>query len=132
MYELQTFVVDGRTTGGAASALVTLAHGVSLEAQSLQLVHGTLEVHGQVSLDAGVLNLTAGASIDGKGNSNHGVRAGPGAMSTTCYTGGCRRYAASHGGIAGGGVGWGSSALTCEWRETEPEQPTATPPTLRA
>ena len=64
-YALQTFVVDGRTDGGAASALATLAHGVSLEAQSLQLVHGTLSVHGQVSLEAQLLNLTAGASISG-------------------------------------------------------------------
>ena len=96
--------------------MATLAHGVSLEAQSLQLVHGTLEVHGEVSLEAQLLNLTAGASIDGKGNSNYGVRDGPGKVSTsTC--GSCRRYAASHGGIAGT---WGSSGLTCEWRPTEP------------
>jgi len=126
-YALQTFVVDGRTTGGAASAVVTLGHGVSLEAQSLQLVHGTLEVHGQVSLEAQLLNLTAGARIDGTGNSNYGVRAGPG-ISTTGSSGGYKRYAASHGGISGE---WGSSAYTCERRERpNPDGPRPRAPSM--
>jgi hypothetical protein len=125
-YALQTFVVDGRDGGGVSNALVTLYDGVSLEAQSLQLVHGTLQVHGQTSLEAQLLNLTAGASIDGAGKSDNGVREGPGIYSAST-SGGAKRYAASHGGISGG---WGSSAHTCERRERpNPDGPRPRAPT---
>ena len=112
-YALRTVVMDGITDAGVVNALVTMQHGVSLETPSLQLVHGTLEVHGQVGLEAGLLNLSSGASIDGVGNSNHGVRDGPG-NSTTSTSGGYKRYAASHGGLSGEGA---VSGHTCARRE---------------
>ena len=125
-YALQAFVMDGITDAGVVNALVTMNHGVTLEAQSLQLVHGTLQVHGQTSLEAQLLNLTAGASIDGAGKSDNGVREGPGIYSAST-SGGAKRYAASHGGISGG---WGSSAHTCERRERpNPDGPRPRAPT---
>ena len=119
-YDLDTFVVDGLTTGGVASALASLAHGVSLQAQSLQLVHGTLEVHGQVSIDAQLLNVSSGATIDGEGNSNYGERGGPGIVSDE-DDGGKKMYAGSHGGVGGG---WGTVSMLCKRRcHSNPRHP---------
>ena len=78
VYALRTLTVDGRPPSGPASATVVAGDGVTLGVATLSVVHGVLYADGAVLLDATLLNVSSGGSIDGTARSTHGGQAGPG------------------------------------------------------
>ena len=58
VYEMRRLVVDGSST-------LTVKDGVSAHADSLEVVDGSIKVHGAVALSASHMNMTADGEIDG-------------------------------------------------------------------
>ena len=95
VYEMRRLVVDGSST------LILVKDGVSAHADSLEVVDGSIKVHGAVALSAAHMNMTADGEIDGSARATANLDRTSAGWPKNGPTSHFHRVAAGHGGQPG-------------------------------
>ena len=101
VYEMRRLVVDGSST-------LTVRDGVPAHADSLEVVDGSIKVHGAVALSAAHMNMTADGEIDGSARATANLDRTSAGWPKNGPTSHFHRVAAGHGGQPGQ---WGQGTM---------------------